>query len=168
MKYHIKKQIQVIFNNLKKKKIKNSNKVANSPLKPANIVVDLAHLRKIKAPNKKVDKTPQSKLASKKAIESLKTILSEDISPKLSARVMTANPSKTPPQHKHMKSEIRMSTEQYDTPKNRKNSLAKNVLEISVKMTPDSKHNKSKSFDFEKFETKTRKIIVFQFLRKKK
>ena len=121
-------------------------------MKPANIVLDLAHLRKIKAPNKKVDKPQQqSKLASKK-IESLKTIISEDISPKLSARVMTTNTSKTPSQHKHMKSEIRMSTEQYDSPKCRKNSLAKNVLEISVsKMTPDSKHNKSKSFDFDKF-----------------
>ena len=139
-------------------------------MKPANIVVDLAHLRNIKAPNKKVVKTPQSnKMESKKAIESLKTILSEDISPKLSARVMTTNPSKTSPQHKHMKSEIRMYTEQYDSPKIRKNSLAKNVLEISVsKMTPDSKHNKSKSFDFDKFETKPKKIIVFHFFIKKK
>lgn len=147
----------------------NSNSVANSPLKPANIVVDLAHLRKIKAPNKKPAKAPQAnKIPSKKAIESLKTILSEDISPKLSARVMTANnnTSRTPPQHKHMKSEIRMSTEQYESPNShRKGSLAKNVLEISVSkiMTPDSKHNKSKSFDFDKFETRPKKIIVLNF-----
>jgi len=120
----------------------------------------LTHLRKIN------HHTKEKKDADKKIIESLNTILSDDISPKLSYRCFTEHPKKINTHgHIHMKSEVqpetRTKTETNDN-QQRKTSLRKKNLEITVsKIMPEGKKMKSKSFLFEKFEAKPKKIIVF-------
>lgn len=128
-----------------------SAKVTSSPLKPAKIVVDLTHLRKVKH--------PEPKEPEKKIIETLDTINSEVFyCPKTTPRgSVPEKTQKTSDEEKNTRADRRIPTE----PSNRKDSLKKRNLEISIsKIKPQHHKSKSQSFAFEAVEHKPIKQIV--------